>query len=175
VEGIVMTDDTITERNKQTVITRSASVNSAISIISLINGKPADVTPEEVIELAARIERWIWRGLREEVGSTPTRETLPAELTRPNLPKPPTQARPGPATARGDRLPPRPEASKSNGGGQWGGQASEKQINAIFAIGRSKGYDANGLKAEIKEKLGKSVMQLTSREASKLIDDLKAL
>jgi hypothetical protein len=157
-EGIVMTDDTITERNKQTVITRSASVNSAISIISLINGRPADVTPEEP-------------------KSTPAQETrsFPGELTRPDLTKPLAKTRPEPTAARGDRPPPRPASSKSNGGGQWGGQASEKQINAIFAIGRSKGYDANGLKAEIKEKLGKSVMQLTSREASKLIDDLKAL
>jgi hypothetical protein len=66
-----MTADTITERNKQTVITRSASVNSAISLISLTNGKPAGVTPEEVIELAVRLERWIWRGLREEPRSMP--------------------------------------------------------------------------------------------------------
>lgn len=159
-----MTDIMITDGMKQQVITRLATINSATSILSLINGRPAKVTVNEVLTLAERIERWAWRDLLGNQPSAPT----------PEKPTPPTAEKgssPSLVTSNGDR--PRPTPPKPNGQ-QWGGGASEKQINAIFAIGRSKGYEADDLKALVGEKIGKSVMQLTSREASKLIDDLKA-
>ncbi len=156
-----MADPTITDAVKQTVITRLATINSATSILSLINGRPAKVTTDEVLDLAARIERWAWRDLLSEQPDTRASEK-PTPRTEP------AKAKPEPAAAKDNR--PRP-----NGDGQHVSEASVKQINAIFAIGRSKGYDADDLKAEIKAKLGKSVDALTGREASTLIDDLKAL
>ena len=171
-----MSDFTITDGMKQAVITRLATINSATSILSLINGRPAKVTEEEVIALAGRIERWVWRDLLGESSETQLQEqSAPqTEQTKPSLLVQPTTAKPEPAASNGDRQRPTPAPQKPNGQQQWGGAATKKQINAIFAIGRSKGYDTEVLKAEITEKLGKSVMQLTSREASKVIDDLKA-
>jgi hypothetical protein len=164
----------ITESMKQQVITRLATINSATSILSLINGRPAKVTVEEVLALAETIERWAWRNLLTEGAAIPApavpafREEPPALDLNPGKGADPT-----PPSSQFDR--PQPAQAKPNGQQRWGGSASEKQINAIFAIGRDKGYEANNLKALISERLGKSVMQLTSREASKLIDDLKAL
>lgn len=159
-------DVMITDGMKQQVITRLATINSATSILSLINGRPAKITVDEVLTLAERIERWAWRDL---LGNQP-----PAQA--PEKPTPPAAekgASPSLVTSNEDR--PRPtQAPPKPNGQQWGGGASEKQINAIFAIGRSKGYEADDVKALVGEKIGKSVMQLTSREASKLIDDLKA-
>lgn len=130
-----------------------------------------------MIDLAERIERWARRNLLDEntQPQAPEKPTPPAEPTKSALPEQPAQARSEPPLVKGDRPPPKSSLQKSNGGAQWGGAATEKQLNAVFAIGRSKGYDANAVKAEIKEKIGKDVLQLTSREASKLIDDLKAL
>jgi hypothetical protein len=167
----------ITDGMKQQVITRLATINSATSILSLINGRPAKVTVEEVLALAARIESWAWRGLLGERPDTQTQEKLApqAEPTKPASLVQPTTTKLEPAASNGDRWRPTPAPQKPNGQQQWDGAATEKQINAIFAIGRSKGYDANAVKAEIKEKIGKEILQLTSREASKLIDDLRAL
>ncbi len=61
-----MSDFTITDAMKQAVITRLATINSATSLLSLINGRPAKVTVDEVLALAARIESWAWRGLLNE-------------------------------------------------------------------------------------------------------------
>jgi len=163
-----MTDVMITDGMKQQVITRLATINSATSILSLINGRPAKVTIDEVLMLAERIERWAWRDLLGERPPTQAPE-------KPTPHKGEGMTAPPAVTGNGDRPQPKSPSQKSNGGAQWGGAATEKQINAIFAIGRSKGYEPDALKDEISEKLGKSVMQLTSREASKLIDDLKAL
>jgi hypothetical protein len=163
-----MTDIMMTDGMKQQVITRLATINSATSILSLINGRPAKVSVDEVLTLAERIERWAWRDLLGD--RTPTQA--------PEKPTPPPTADKNPSqplvTSNGDRPHPAPPPPKPNGPSQWGGGASEKQINAIFAIGRSKGYEADDVKALVGEKIGKNVMQLTSREASKLIDDLKA-
>jgi hypothetical protein len=158
-------DVMMTDGMKQQVITRLATINSATSILSLINGRPAKVTVDEVLTLAERIERWAWRDL---LGNQPPAQA-PEKPTPPTADKEPSQPL---TTSNGDR--PHPTPPKPNGPSQWGGAASEKQINAIFAIGRSKGYEADDLKILVGEKIGKSVMQLTSREASKLIDDLKA-
>ena len=163
-----MADPTITDAVKQAVITRLATINSATSILSLLNGRPAKVTVDEVLNLAERIEHWAWRDLLDDR----TDARAPEKPADPAPPTPPTKAspeppRPSPAPQRGEPQP--------NGDGQRPGEASEKQINALFAIGRSKGYDSDGLKAWVKEKRGKSVDALTGREASTLIDDLRAL
>ena len=163
-----MTDIMITDAIKQTVITRLATINSAISILTLTNGKPATVTVDEVFDLAERIERWAWRDLLDKNGGPRAEETSAA----PAPPTPPAQAPPEPPRP----TPASPQREpRSNGDGQTAGEASAKQINAIFAIGQSKGYNSDALKALVKEKLGKSVPALTSREASTLIDDLRAL
>jgi len=167
-----MTDVMITDGIKQQVITRLATINSAIAILSLTNGKPAQVTVDEVFDIAVRIERWAWRDLLGEQpdARAPDRPAAPAPPAK-TAPAPPAGTPAGPqekAAPQGD--PPRP-----NGHAQRGSEASEKQIAAIFAIGKSKGYTSDDLKALVKEKLGKSVPALTSREASKLIDDLHAL
>ena len=143
-------------------------INSAISLLTLTNGKPATVTVDEVFDLAERMERWAWRDLLDKNGGTRAEETSAAPAT----PTPPAQAPPEPP--RPTPAPPQREP-RSNGDGQTAGEASAKQINAIFAIGQSKGYNSDALKALVKEKLGKSVPALTSREASILIDDLRAL
>lgn len=159
-----MADPTITDAVKQTVITRLATINSATSILSLINGRPAKVTTDEVLDLAARIERWAWRDLLGEKADTQA-QGKPAD------PAPPTslaKTEPQPLPAKDDR--PRP-----NGDGQHASEASVKQINAIFAIGKSKGHSSEEIEAWVKERFGKDVDVLTSREASKLIDDLRAL
>jgi len=174
-----MSDVMITDSIKQQVITRLATINSAISIFNLTNGKPAKISVDDVLDLAGRIERWAWRDLLGDRTDTPAPEK-PASRAEP------TEAEPEPAagkpidqrerpTPQNDRPRPNPAPPRPNGHAQWGGAASEKQIAAIFAIGRSKGYDTVDLKALVSQRLGKKVSQLTSREASKLIDDLKAL
>ena len=167
-----MTDVMITDGMKQQVITRLATINSAIALLTLTNGKPAQVTVDEVFDIAVRIERWAWRDLLGDQpdARAPDRPAAPAPPAK-TAPAPPAGTPAGPqekAAPQGD--PPRP-----NGHAQRGSEASEKQIAAIFAIGKSKGYTSDDLKALVKEKLGKSVPALTSREASKLIDDLHAL
>ena len=167
-----MTDVMITDGMKQQVITRLATINSAIALLTLTNGKPAQVTVDEVFDIAVRIERWAWRDLLGEQpdARAPDRPAAPAPPAK-TAPAPPAGTPAGPqekAAPQGD--PPRP-----NGHAQRGSEASEKQIAAIFAIGKSKGYTSDDLKALVKEKLGKSMPALTSREASKLIDDLHAL
>ena len=167
-----MTDVMITDGMKQQVITRLATINSAIALLSLTNGKPAQVTVDEVFDIAVRIERWAWRDLLGEQpdARAPDRPAAPAPPAK-TAPAPPAGTPAGPqekAAPQGD--PPRP-----NGHAQRGSEASEKQIAAIFAIGKSKGYTSDDLKSLVKEKLGNSVPALTSREASKRIDDLHAL
>ena len=167
-----MTDVMITDGMKQQVITRLATINSAIALLTLTNGKPAQVTVDEVFDLAVRIERWAWRDL---LGDQPDARAP----DRPAAPTPPAKTAPAPpaGTPAGpqEKAAPQDDPPRPNGHAQRGSEASEKQIAAIFAIGKSKGYTSDDLKALVKEKLGKSVPALTSREASKLIDDLHAL
>jgi hypothetical protein len=134
----------MTDGMKQQVITRLATINSATSILSLINGRPAKMTVDEVLTLADRIERWAWRDLLDDR----TLAQTPENPTPPTAEKGPTSSL---VTSNGDR--PRPTPPKPNGPSQWGGAASEKQINAIFAIGRSKGYEAKDLKGLTQGKL----------------------
>jgi hypothetical protein len=156
-----MSDFTITDGMEQAVITRLATINSATSILSLINGRPAKVTVDKVLALAARIESWAWRDLLRE-NPAPSRGEEPAENHQPERP---SNLTPPKRTTE--------DFPKPNGHGQRPGDATEKQINAIFAIGRSKGQSNDDMKEWIKEKFGKSVNALTSREASRFIDDLK--
>jgi hypothetical protein len=78
-----MSDIMITDGMKQQVITRLATINSAISILSLINGRPAKVTVDEVLALAERIERWAWRNLLSDQSQAQTTEKpiLPKSLS----------------------------------------------------------------------------------------------
>ncbi len=160
-----MTHPSITETTKQIVITRLATINSAVSILSLINGRPAQVTVDEVLGLAEHIEGWVWRKLLGEKTDTRAPEK-PAHLSPPAQP---AKVEPEPAARKESERPP------PNGQGQRWGEVSEKQIGAIFAIGRDKGLSNDELKAQIWEKFGKSLPQLTSREASSVIDELKGL
>src|SRR5205823_11693204 len=88
-EDTTMTDVMITDAIKQTVITRLATINSAISILTLTHGKPATVTVDEVFDIAVRIERWAWRDL---LGDQPDARAP----DRPADPAPPAKTAPAP-------------------------------------------------------------------------------
>jgi len=152
-----MTPITITDGIKQAVITRLATINSAIALLHLTTGKPATVTVEDVLATAERIENWAWRGLASDQVETPTPDTS----LDPFPSAPPAAVPPPPAQTNG--TPPR------------AGGASRKQIAAIFAIGKKKGHAPAEVKAWVTRRLNKSIDDLTSREASHLIGDLEAL
>jgi hypothetical protein len=156
-EGTKMTPLTITDGIKQAVITRLATINSAIALLDLTTGKPAAVTVEDVLATAERIEHWAWRGIASDQVETPVPDTPHAPL-----PSVPPAAGPHPP-AQTNGTPPRT------------GGASRKQIAAIFAIGKKKGHAAEEVKAWVTRRLNKSIDDLTSREASHLIGDLDAL
>jgi hypothetical protein len=147
----------MTDGIKQAVITRLATINSAIALLDLTKGKPAQVAVGDVLAMAERIEHWAWRGLFSDQVETPASDTpvdpLPS-VPLATVPHPPAQT---------NGTPPRT------------GSASRKQIAAIFAIGKKKGHSAEEVKAWVKRRLNKHVDDLTSREASKLIGDLEAL
>ena len=152
-----MTPITITDSITQAVLTRLATITSAIALLDLTRGKPAAVTVEDVLATAERIEHWAWRGLADEQGESPALDTPRDPLSSVPLdtgPQPPAQ---------------------TNGAPPRIGGASKKQIAAIFAIGKKKGHAAEEVKAWGKRRLTKSVDHLTSREASHLIGDLEAL
>ena len=148
---------TITDGIKQAVITRLATINSAIALLDLTTGKPATVTVEDVLATAERIEHWAWRGLAGDQVETPAPDT-----PRDSLPSVPLATGPHPP-------------AQTNGTPPSTGGASKKQIAAIFAIGKKKGHAAEEVKAWVTRRLNKHVDDLTSREASHLIGDLEAL
>lgn len=150
-----MSDFTITDAMKQAVITRLATINSATSLLSLINGRPAKVTVDEVLTLAERIEQWAWRDLRED-----------------QPPQSPTPKRPGNMTPE---TKPAAKPLKANGHGQRQGDATENQINAIFAIGKAKGHSSEEIEAWVRERRKKGTAALNKQEASQLIGDLNAM
>jgi hypothetical protein len=53
-----MTPIALTDGVKQAVITRLAAINSAIALLDLTNGKPAQFAVEDVLATAKRIEHW---------------------------------------------------------------------------------------------------------------------
>jgi hypothetical protein len=152
-----MTPLTITDGIKQAVITRLATINSAIALLDLTTGKPAAVPVEDVLATAERIEHWAGRGLASDQGETPAPDT-----PRDSLPSAPPAAGP-------------PPPAQTNGTPPRAGGASRKQIAAIFAIGKKKGHSAAEVKAWVTRRLNKPIDDLPSREASPLIGDLEAL
>jgi len=139
-----MSELIITNDTKQVVITRLACINSAVSVLSLLHGRPAKTSVEEVLGLAERLEQWAWRGL------------LPQEAERPAPEESPPQAAP------------KPGQPPANGRGP-GQAATEKQVQALYAIGKRKGLDRPAVQAWVQQQVGKAVEALTSRDASALI------
>lgn len=152
-----MTSITITDGVKQTVITCVATIHSAIALLDLVSGKPAQVDVEEVLAMAERIECWAWRGLTSDPAAVQAPDPQDEALAS----TPPTASPPPP--------------SQTTGGPAKTGAVSPKQMAAIFAIGKEKGHSVQEIKAWVQRRLQKNLDHLTSREASTLIDDLKAL
>jgi hypothetical protein len=142
-----MSDLIVTNDARQLVITRLACINSAVSVFSLLYGRPAKSSIEDVLQLAERLEAWAWRGLLAEVPETQAPEASP-----PQAPPDTPQAAQTPVSAR------RPSQV-----------ASEKQRQALYAIGERRGLDRSAVQDRVQQLLGKSVEALTSREASGLI------
>ena len=109
-----MSELIITNDARQLVITRLACINSAVSVFSLLHGRPAKSSVEDMLHLAERLEAWAWRGLLPDAAEAQAPETSPPQ-TPPDTP----QAVQIPAGPRGT----------SQG-------ASEKQRQALYAIGQ---------------------------------------
>jgi len=161
-----MTACNMSDSLRQTVVTRLACVNSALSFLSLINGPSAAVAAEDVLALAEHLEKWAWRDLLQDSPGEPTTtdEPAPAEAPAPPTPEPPRQTNP-----------PQVSPPQINRDGQAASKASGKQIGALFAIGRAKGYSPADVKSWVKDQAHKGVDDLSSQEASQLITRLKAL
>ncbi len=194
-----MFDDTMSELHRQTVITRLATLNSAVTFLTLTHGDPPP-TIEDWLTLAELVEQWVWRGLTPEsltplsppvpppaapsppppalappVHHDPTVSppALPPLAERPNgtgprpslapVRPPAVLASSPPAPPPGPRQGPRPEKATGN------------QIKAIFGVGKAKGYSTTDLKMWVKGQFNKGIDDLAFREASKLIEYLKAL
>jgi type IV secretory pathway VirB10-like protein len=142
-----MSELIITNDARQLVITRLACINSAVSVFSLLHGRPAKSSIEDVLHLAERLEAWAWRGLLPEAAEAPV-----PEASTPQAPPDTPQAAQAPVSAR------RPNQV-----------ASEKQRQALYAIGQRRGLDRSAVQARVQQQLGKAVEALTSREASGLI------
>jgi hypothetical protein len=112
-----MTPFTLGDSITQTLITRLATINSAIAILDLTNDKPASVTIDDVLALAERV--------------------APAARPQGHSPQP-------------------------NGKNPRTGDASDKQIAALFGIGQKKGYSANDITVWVKRKGGKTVAETRS-------------
>jgi hypothetical protein len=142
-----MSELIITNDARQLVITRLACINSAVSVFSLLHGRPAKSSIEDVLHLAERLEAWAWRGLLPEAVPAQTPEVSP-----PQAPPDTPQTAPTPVSGR-----------------RSGQVASEKQRQALYAIGQRRGLDRSAVQARVQQQLGKAVEALTSREASGLI------
>jgi hypothetical protein len=143
-----MSELIITNDARQLVITRLACINSAVSVFSLLHGRPAKSSIEDVLHLAERLEAWAGRGLLPEAAQTQAPEASPPPDSPPEAPK----------------------AAQTPGHGRGSGQvASEKQRQALYAIGQRRGLDRAAVQARVHQQLGKAVEALTGREASGLI------
>jgi hypothetical protein len=133
---------------RQLVITRLACINSAVSVLGLLHGRPAKSSVEDVLQLAERLETWAWRGLLPEAAEAQTPEAVT----------------PHTASAAVPTL--EPAAGDGHGPGRV---ASDKPRQALYAIGQRRGLDRVAVQDRVQQQLGKAVEALTSREASSLI------
>jgi hypothetical protein len=81
-----MSELLITNDARQLVITRIACINSAVSVFSLLHGRPAKSSIEDVLHLAERLEAGVWRGLLPEATEVQASEASPSQAT-PDTPK----------------------------------------------------------------------------------------
>jgi hypothetical protein len=142
-----MSELLITNDTRQLVITRLACINSAVSVFSLLHGRPAKSSIEDVLHLAERLEAWAWRGLLPEATEVQAPEASPPQ-TPPDTPQ---AVQPPVGPRRTSQV------------------ASAKQRQALYAIGQRRGLDRAAVQDRVQQQLGKSVEALTSREASGLI------
>jgi hypothetical protein len=140
-----MSELIITNDARQLVITRLACLNSAVSVLSLQHGRPAKSAMAEVLGVAEQLEAWAWRGLLPEAAQPAAPEAVPPQAPPPDAP----QANQPSVTGRGP-----------------GRMATEKQRQALYAIGQRRGLDRAAVQARVQQQLGKAVEALTSREAS---------
>ena len=179
---------------KQTLITRLAALNSAVTFLGLTHGA-TPATMDDWLTLAELVEQWVWRGLTPAPcplspdalppSAAPLAPPAPVTPSAP-LPPPDASARNGdgarpsaapalpPAATEPPATPPvPPPAGQSTG--QRKDAATTNQIKAIFGIGKAKGYGTTEVKTWVKGQYQKAIDDLTFREASKLIERLKAL
>jgi len=142
-----MSELIITNDARQLVITRLACINSAVSVFSLLHGRPVKSSIEDVLQLAERLEAWAWRGLLPEVAQAQAPEVSPPEVP--------------PDTPKRAQTPVNGRGSSSI--------ASEKQRQALYAIGQHRGLDRSAVQDRVHQQLGKAVEALMSCEASGLI------
>jgi hypothetical protein len=116
-----MSERIITNDARQLVITRLACINS--------HGRPAKASIEDVLHLAERLEAWAWRGLLPEAA-----DVQAPEASSPQAPADSPQAAPTPVSAR------RPSQV-----------ASEKQRQALYAIGQRRGLDHAAVQARVQQ------------------------
>jgi hypothetical protein len=115
-----MSELIITNDTRQLVITRLARINSAVSVFSLLHGRPAKSSVEDVLHLAERLEAWAWRGLLPDA--------VPAQAPEASPPQAPPDTPPS--------APPPVSARRSSQ------VASEKQRQALYAIGQRRAWTA---------------------------------
>ncbi len=197
-----MFDDTCSELTRQTVITRLATLNSAVTFFTVTHGD-TPATIDDWMTLAELLEQWVWRGLTPESvtplppspvsppatpsltqppptappvshDSTVSRPALPSPADRPNG----TGPRPSPTPVRLPTAPASSPPAPPPAGARQGphpDKATVNQIKAIFGIGKAKGYSTSELKEWVNGQFHKRIDDLAFREASKLIEYLKAL
>ena len=137
-----MSELIVTNDARQLVITRLACINSAVSVFSLLHGRPAKSSIEDILHLAERLEAWAWRGLLPDITEAQAPQAPPDTPTR---------------------------AQTAVSGRGSSPVASAKQRQALYAIGQRRGLDRAAVQDRVQQQLGKAVETLTSREASSLI------
>jgi hypothetical protein len=183
------------EALKQTLITRLAALNSAVTFLGLMHSA-TPATIDDWLTLAELVEQWVWRGLTSapcpqspDVLPPPAAPLAPPAPVVPSTPLPPPAAsarngdgaRPSaapalpPAATETPSTPPAPPPPAGQSTSQRKDAATVNQIRAIFGISKAKGYSTTEVKTWVKGQYQKAIDDLTFREASKLIERLKAL
>jgi hypothetical protein len=154
-----MSTEWFPEASKQTVITRSASLNAAVSFLTLISDTPAAVTIDKVLAVAAHFECWAWRDLVAS-GTTTALVHGPAPATHAqDTAAAPAEASASPAPSPPSPLPARQEGAPSSvGATPPASKASDKQVAAIFTIGKAKGNNPTQMKTWVKGQFNKRSM-----------------